>query len=688
MRPTGSRPYSDLTLAVYLSPLAKGRRVLWVGEAEQGAAHLDGVASEVTSRDPKTAGEVEAGAPMPASLGLSPGCVDLAVVPDAAALGSHLSPWLDVLGHALSPEGTLVLGWPCSGTDVDPVRRHAEGLLGARFASVRFIGQAELHGQVMAELGSPPGDVVVDACLVDGSTRAPERLLAVCAPAEVALDRYVLVPVRAEPGASPTRPEAGADDPEVARLEEALADRARLLRDLQQEVERRGALVRDLVEGMGRWGAAGARGAGEAPPPAAEAAEPADTGRALERALEAEAARAEAQYHIDELEARVMALDAEAQALREANLEGTVRGLRSRVAELEEMHAQAEGRLELMRLDLEAARDRQGQLERDKAQLRDDLELEMVRSQGAQFAQRDRAERAAHRAATLEGERTRLRGELEGVRARLEDRERALDALRASSGPGGDAPAAQQELEAARREWDAVRGERDALITRLQMDLAGEERSSKEAAAQVTRLQAENQQLRASMVEASSAVDGQEVLSARLRALEEAREEDLLALRAAREILAGLPAGAEGRAAHEITAAGMESPEATGAGEPGTADLRAQLRALQERATRLQEELEHERRARRESTAATTGEGPEAQAEIQRLHGVLGDRDAELEKLRSALQGHEREAKVLRDACGDVRHELEDLLSIATETGDPSTAERIGGLLRTLGRVT
>ncbi len=115
------------------------------------------------------------------------------------------------------------------------------------------------------------------------------------------------------------------------------------------------------------------------------------------------------------------------------------------------------------------------------------------------------------------------------------------------------------------------------------------------------------------------------------------------------------------------------------------ADVRQSMVELQERAAKLSESLANERRARREAEAAASGKRSE---EMEKLHDTLGDRDAELLVLRGQVSSAERELKSFRDAAAETRSGLEELLGAATAHGDPATAERVGGLLRVLSKVT
>jgi chromosome segregation ATPase len=619
MTSTGLRPDSDLTLAVYLAPLAAGRRVLWIGSEGPGPRRLERAAAVLTVR-PSREG-------LASLQGEGQDAYELVVIPEVEALKAPFSEVVAGAGRAASATGVVVFGR--TSPSAPGLGAAEQEMLAGHFGAVKIVGQAGFAAHALAELGSARDDVVVDGTLLDEEEAAPRRLLAICGAQAAELDRYVLVPFPDESlDGGDAVVEVEGMDPDVARLEGALEDKARQVRELEREVERRGAIVRDLIEEKRAMASEAERSGG-----AGAAAAVGESQGALERALEAEAARAEAQFRIDELEARLSALDAETQLLREANLEGTVRGLRSRVAELEELRALAEGRFELARMDLEAARERGRRLEREMAELRDQMELEMIRTRGAEFAHRDQLDRARGRELDLAAEVAQLRGELAGARARLDEREAALETLRvAAEGAGGAASDAELE------ELEPLRAEREHL-------------------------------------------------SARVRALEEARAEDLRALKEARDVLAQVPSADAPRPATEITAAGLDAPAATG--EADVESLRAQLRSLQERAARLQEELEHERRARQSSMLGghVAASLEELETKAQQLEAVAQQREAEAERLKGQLTSQQREAKVLRDACGEVRQELEDLLRLATESGDPAGAERLGGLLRLLGRV-
>lgn len=672
------------------------------------------------------------------------------------------------------------------------------------------------------------------------------------------------------------------DVPEdFVRLEEALADRGRRVTELEAEVERRAVLVRDLVEELrearaGSGAAIGAEGPGD---DIAELIRARDAAAA--RAAEAEAARAEAEFRVDELRAQLApgaTVDREATDRREAELAGALRGVRSRLAEVDELRETCEARLALAHADLAASREARRRLENEIAELREQISLEIVRAHGAPVAsaadgapasrdvarleeERDQARAEtlrltalvtatenrldgmrlgfARRVAELEAEVEHarrsaiaptsalgeLRGEVRGLSLRLADREAALAALRAltaptstgvvvapASGPSAalhDALArAEGRLADAHAELDSMRAEqdrdrkravelgehlsaRDALVTRLQLDLAEAERGAGGFEERISRLEQENARLRQALVDASTAVDGRDAIERENAELRQALAassaasvgRDELATRVAsleaelasierrakgagaerdraygvlaevRDILRSVQGavGADGRKGpSEITAAGIESPaagdddvdrlraqleEARGAavqaaalrdrletvqresedretllrsltaqieerndriralerrlengGDHGLREgdaevLQRELMELQERVARLGEELERERERRRSLEAEVAGAAGD---ERSRLRQLTSRTDSERAAMQSAVSTYERDLESAKRALAEARLGLEELLGAATANGDPTTAERVGSLLRLL----
>ncbi len=383
-----------------------------------------------------------------------------------------------------------------------------------------------------------------------------------------------------------------------------------------------------------------------------------------------------------------------------------------------------------------------------------------------------------------------LLGEVAGLRARLDDREAALSALSARP-PQAATPATSEETDALRDEADRLRAQnaelkdretdltvrladaeelseleanrandlastvaaRDALVNRLQLDLADTERRGRELEETADRHREEAERLREAVVDASERVGEVDHLSARIGELEEALKGAVTraethggrmdaaeeVLRDARATLGELTEQLEeggvsfGRTAMGIDApdSGWNEPASAGPGRsqevarlearlqtmereaedwetllrsltaqleerderlrsgergtPADRELRQSMVELQERAAKLSESLANERRARREAEATASGKRSE---ELEKLHDALGDWDAELLVLRGQVSSAERELKSFREAAAETRSGLEELLGAATAQGDPGTAERVGGLLRVLSRVT
>jgi chromosome segregation ATPase len=682
---------------------------------------------------------------------------------------------------------------------------------------------------------------------------------------------------------------------EYARLESALEERAQEVLDLRGEVERRGTLVRDLVEELRELRAGnetspscgeGGQTAGGAGPsldagPQADALR-AERDAAVERALDAEARLAETRFRADELEAQLTGGAAAEpagtdEATARAELTGAVRGLRSRCAELEEMRELAEGRLGVAEAELQQARERERELERQLGELHERFEFELVQARGEPSGGHDETERVAelqaserqlteqvgqlrgqlvacreqaeqleqqrdraraetlrltaqvrstenrlagmvrgyeHRVAelraelgaaparsdadgemaALEQELLSIRGQRDGLSARLQDRERALQVQRDRPTPEVASGASQEELQAVRAERDRAQAEaeragkrvqeletamqaREDLVTRLQMEVASHEDSQQDLQHRLDRLRADNERMRSGLHDASDAVDRAQHAEQRAQGLEERiqeleqqlaeerqrasgesseaeqlraqvaqlqreRDDSQSVLREVRQMLAELrlPSrqgeSGEGR---EITAVGVDAPEsgdelqklrdelqqaraaqrekdelerqlgerderiaalqrrlqAEGPPEQYNEELKREMMEMQERVARLTEELEHERAARRAAEDASAGNGgngassgasEEREAELQRMQQAIAERDARMEEMRDKASRYERDFNALRQACVDARNGLEELLGTATASGDPSTAERIGSLLRLLSR--
>lgn len=178
--------------------------------------------------------------------------------------------------------------------------------------------------------------------------------------------------------------ETGGTDAEYARLETALRECGRELTDARLELERRGTLVRDLVEELRESREAPAQPRASFRP--TDPAPPAAPDDAVARAVSAEAEKAQLNFRLDEVRGELMVAErkaaSELEELRrmEAALRGTVRGLNARLAEVTELYQQAQARLTLLEDDRRTAGSRTQELERQLSLVRERLEFEIARA--------------------------------------------------------------------------------------------------------------------------------------------------------------------------------------------------------------------------------------------------------------------------------------------------------------------
>jgi DNA repair exonuclease SbcCD ATPase subunit len=219
---------------------------------------------------------------------------------------------------------------------------------------------------------------------------------------------------------------------ELARLEALLVERATRCRALASEVERRGALCRDLsrrleaLAGTGMQGGAGQPAAGSADLTRSNA----ERDRAVDRALEAEAGRALLGFERDEALGRLAQLQASAETagpvaapgveLDFARVDGARRGLTAALAEAQEARDVLDARLLLAQQDLEDTRHQLGGARRELAELREQHEGEGLHWNSGRARQ-----------AELELQAETLAGERAGLQARSAEAERAFTLLAA-----------------------------------------------------------------------------------------------------------------------------------------------------------------------------------------------------------------------------------------------------------------
>ncbi len=555
------RDHADLALVVYLEDLLRDRRVLLVGDTSarverrlsDAARTVDVVSRE---RRARRRGLPLRAWPTPAERGTW----DAIVIPDLVAAGLDDAARFDEIA-SLVPDGLLVAAIDAQAGQPGYEAFHA--LVSARYEGARLLGQAPLSGFALAALGEPTGDVAYDASAADLAPArfvavAVPRSIAIDGYAVIATPRVPDAERAAPPDPRHEREAEAARarlehaekrleqaQREIARnaqkLDEARHEQARLeeaLRAQQAEVEhegdrgseavraaraecdrlegrlraaahevttlrgeseRRGVIVRDLVEELRR---AGTHAALSVAPSRGEIdAELVRAQEALKgaqrRAVEAEARRAELAFRVDELTADLASIgqvheQRTAQLAREhAAAQGIVRGLESRVAELSELRLAAESRLALVEDDIRRAREGSRDLERKVGELEEQLEVARM----PRPAPRDTAEQRApdgaslgdpakegqlfgallktrEQLAALHDERTDLMSEIARLRAALEiaaheTQAGVAEARRRAAALEAEADVRAGQLEHRNAELANVREERERLATRV-----------------------------------------------------------------------------------------------------------------------------------------------------------------------------------------------------------------------------
>jgi hypothetical protein len=279
---------------------------------------------------------------------------------------------------------------------------------------------------------------------------------------------------------------------EVARLEALLATRAEELAAQRAELARVRELLRDATRDF-------EHAAARAPDTAQVAELRNQREAAVGRALEAEAARVELGFRLDELLGHMAqatlsgGVSAPTEPQREpldvtcARLNGTVRGLMSVLAETEEARDSADARLVLADQDLGVLAGRARLLERELAEAREQIELEAVRSHA--LAQKLEGSVPARTAA-------RLGGEAAGLRARCDEFERTAETLASALAFARGRTAAPDTVE------DSAR------IPELERMLEHETEKGREATAAHASVLAERMVLREELTRAQADVAG------------------------------------------------------------------------------------------------------------------------------------------------------------------------------------
>lgn len=320
-------------------------------------------------------------------------------------------------------------------------------------------------------------------------SKANERLLALevdlnARKAEIASKDAALVAAKR---AAESAQESSKENGEFQALEASLHARGKELVELREELHRRATLVRDLIEANAARPVAAVVSPPLAvipPPSIAPVAAPSNEAlvRAQKQAVDAEAARTDAVFARDEMQAalkHVEQLLAREAAQRAADA-GQARGLASRLAEVEENRAQAEGRLVSLRTELDALQEQLRAAMRDKEQALEQYALSLAQTHAlaqthdAQAPEVDtktaelEALRETRRALADEGSSLRnqlllAETELSRVRAELQTSERAAEDERS-----GVASRFEALNRATEKHAEALRGEVEGLRYRLQ----------------------------------------------------------------------------------------------------------------------------------------------------------------------------------------------------------------------------
>ncbi|HEY8428770.1 MAG TPA: hypothetical protein VIL20_10365 [Sandaracinaceae bacterium] len=494
---------------------------------------------------------------------------------------------------------------------------------------------------------------------------------------------------------------------DYARLEAALRERGQEITELRVELERRGTLVRDLIEELRE--AREGRGA-KVPPEAAaigatvewtqeelHRALHAQLDEAVQRAVTAEAEKAELAFRLDEVRGELAIAErrcaAELEELHrvEAALRGTVRGLNARLAEVIELYQLTQARLALAEDDRAAAEAKSQRLERELAELRERLELEIARARMAAPA----PDEAAARLREIERRAAEREGELLG--ALMKAREKAAELAARERLGAGELERARGALAALQERVEGMRAGYEARIAELVRELDEVGGQAERALVTVGELRS-----RLEIAERTEASLRGELAGTKLRLAD--REQAVEALRRA---TTPAPARAASPPAEDarVVVAGRKpepppSPEALeaalAAANEENAALKAELEALRARAAQEEAlrarvaELEAERRPA-PATVEYARDG-ELEARIARLSAMLAARDGLVVRLQRELaDAAERRAALERrlDECAGklarAREELEAARAIAEVTAQESRRE-IDDLVQRLER--
>ncbi len=408
-------------------------------------------------------------------------------------------------------------------------------------------------------------------------------------------------------------------DEEYARLETQLRESGRELTEARAELERRAVLVRDLVEELAE------QQGHPAPPVEPPAQEISSTiawsaeelrgalqqqvAEAVERAVRAETEKAELAFRLDEVRGQLalteQAREHDLEELRrlEAALRGTVRGLNARLAEVVELYQLAQARIAISDEDLRALSDQNRALQRDLAEARESLELEIARAATIrEVAQAAVTEPPPPSAGAEEREAAAAReAELTTALARCRGRADELEA--AARIAASQTILAREALAEAEERVGGMRRGYEARIAEVVAELQATGGEAERALVQVGELRARVE----SMDRAEARLRG-ELAGTKLRLAD--REEAVAALL---EVVSSHASGA--------TAPTLEPPRATASDTAAIDALRAELEAARAEAEAL--------RARAEEVARPD--------DATDLRAALGARDALVARLQAEV---------------------------------------------------
>ena len=235
---------ADLALAVLLEPLARGARVLWIGDAGSGAERLAASASSieaVSNGGPRRTRGSKAGTIRSRGWPTQGEAFDL-VIADGEADPTRLTE----LARLVEVGGALVVSIEARSTDVYAQLHEA---LARSFASVRMLGQTRFTGFAHVDFARADGsELAFDGSALTAAER-PLRWIGVAGSVDRDLESYLVVQTPTESAAE--RPAERAQ-PGAALERELEAARARLehaekrLEQAQREIARSGQKLDEL----------------------------------------------------------------------------------------------------------------------------------------------------------------------------------------------------------------------------------------------------------------------------------------------------------------------------------------------------------------------------------------------------------------------------------------------------------